>query len=68
MAFYAPPFPRGQLTEHGAGAALGGLELQDGVVDPETAKEFVADHFSEGFGAAQGLIGHLHMAGGVGIC
>jgi len=41
---------------------LGGLELQDGVVDPETVKKLVADLFREGFGAAQGLIGYLHVA------
>ena len=45
MAFYAPPFLAGQLTEYGAGAALGGLELENRVVDPETVEEFVARLF-----------------------
>jgi hypothetical protein len=64
MAFYAPTVPRGKLTEHGAVAALGGLELENRVVDSEMVEEFVADLFEEGFGSAQGLIRRLHTARG----
>lgn len=35
------PFPTGQLAEHAAVAALGGLRLEDGVVDPEVVQALI---------------------------
>lgn len=56
-------FPAGQLAKHAAVSALDRLELQDGVIDPETVEKLVADLFRKGFGFAHELIRHLHVTG-----
>ena len=55
--------PAGQFTEHAAVSALGGLKLQDGVIDPKTLQKLEPNLLGKRLGQAQRLIDYLYVAG-----